>query len=157
MNITLLCTGKTTEAYLREGISIYHKRINHYLPFKMVELPANKKWAGLPPEAVREKEGEVILKHLATSDYTVLLDEKGHALGSAGFSGFIQQQMNRSVKNLFFVIGGAWGFSDRVYAAAHWKLALSPMTFSHQMIRLFFTEQLYRAMTIWRNESYHNE
>jgi 23S rRNA (pseudouridine1915-N3)-methyltransferase len=156
MNITLLCTGKTEDAYLREGIGIYRKRIAHYLPFELIELSLSKKWSALPPSLIREKEGELILKHMKKSDFSVLLDEKGKSLDSMSFSAFLQQKMNRSVKNLLFVVGGAWGFSEEVHSAANTKISLSPMTFSHQMVRLFFVEQLYRAMTIWRNESYHN-
>jgi 23S rRNA (pseudouridine1915-N3)-methyltransferase len=157
MHITLLCTGKTEESYLKEGIELYSKRISHYLPFRIIELPVQKKWASLPPPIVKAREGEQILKHLGNSDFCVLLDEKGKLFDSRSFSEFIQLKMNRSVKNLFFVVGGAWGFSEEVYHAAHMKMSLSPMTFPHQLVRLFFAEQLYRAMTIWRNESYHND
>ena len=157
MHITLLCTGKTEETYLKEGIGLYRKRISHYLPFNIIELPVRKQWSGLPPSIAKAREGEQILKQLGNSDFCVLLDERGKLFDSRSFSEFIQLQMNRSVKNLFFVVGGAWGFSEEVYKAAQMKMSLSPMTFPHQMVRLFFTEQLYRAMTIWRNESYHND
>ena len=156
MNITLLCLGKTDDAYLSDGIDIYQKRLTHYIPFKLIELQLQKKWGKLPPEQQKQKEAELILPHMTKSDYCVLLDEKGKAFSSDGFANYIQQQLNRSVKNMLFVIGGPWGFAEEVYEVAQMKVSLSPMTFSHQMVRLFFTEQLFRAMTILRNESYHN-
>lgn len=155
MHITLLCTGKTEDSYLKEGVGIFSRRIGHYIPFELVEIATPKKWSALPPQVVRQKEGEMILKFLAKSDFSVLLDERGKSMDSTTFSTFLQEQMNRSVKNLFFVVGGAWGFSEDVYAMANMKISLSKMTFSHQMVRLFMAEQIYRAMTIWRNESYH--
>lgn len=157
MHITLLCIGKTDEGYLKEGMAIYIKRLSHYISFELSEIPDSKKWNALPPDRQKEREGEAILQYIDKHDFCVLLDEKGKSFTSVEFSGFLQQQMNKAVKKLLFVVGGPWGFSKEVYEKAHLKLSLSPMTFSHQMVRLFFTEQLYRAFTILRNESYHND
>ncbi len=156
MNITLLCIGRTDEAYLRDGIGIYQKRLKHYASFNMVELQLQKKWNKLPPEQQKQREAELILPYMSRTGYSVLLDENGKTFNSVGFADYLQQQMNRSVKDMLFIIGGPWGFAQEVYDAAQMKLSLSAMTFSHQMARLFFIEQLYRAMTILRNESYHN-
>jgi len=157
MKITLLTIGKTDEKYLKDGMDIYHKRLGHYIPLEILEIPVPKKWNNLQPSLLKQKEGEIILRHMEKSDYPVLLDEKGRSFSSMEFSSFLQKQMNLSVKNLLFVVGGPWGFSDEVYKKAALKISLSPMTFSHQMIRLFFLEQLYRAFSILRNEAYHNE
>lgn len=157
MKITLLTIGKTDEAYLREGIEKYLKRLAHYTTFEVIEHTLARKWQSLPPAQLMQKEAEAILQQMGKADYCVLLDEKGKAFTSVEFASFIQQRLNQSTKNLLFVVGGAWGFDETVKAKAHMKLSLSNMTFSHQMIRLFFVEQLYRAFTIIRNESYHNE
>ena len=157
MQIKLLCVGKTDDAWLRDGISIYKQRLGHYVSFDMVELIPPKKWNTLPANIQKEKEAELMRPHMDKSDMVIALDERGKQLRSIDFADFLQRQMNRSVKNMLFIIGGPWGFSSKITDAAHMQLSLSPMTFSHQMIRLFFTEQLYRAMTILRNESYHNE
>jgi 23S rRNA (pseudouridine1915-N3)-methyltransferase len=156
MNITLLCVGKTDESYLLQGIDIFRKRLEHYISFEIIEVTLQKKWNKLRPEQQKQKEAELILPHMARTDFSVLLDEKGKLYTSEAFSNFLQIQMNRSLKNILFVVGGPWGFSKDVYESAQMKLSLSSMTFSHQMVRLFFVEQLYRAMTILRNESYHN-
>lgn len=157
MKITLLFIGKTDEKYLKDGMDIFRKRLAHYIPLEVLEIPVPKKWNSLQPSLLKQKEGEIILAHMEKSDFPVLLDERGRSFSSVEFSGFLQNQMNRSVKNLLFVVGGPWGFSEEVYKKAALKISLSSMTFSHQMIRLFFLEQLYRAFTILRNESYHNE
>ena len=157
MQITLLCIGKTNESYLKEGIQRYIKRLQHYISFSMIETADQKKWGSLPPTLQKEKEASLILPYIKKNDVTILLDERGKNHSSVAFASLLQQYMNRSVKNLLFVVGGAYGFSDAIYEAAHEKLSLSPMTFSHQMVRLFFTEQLYRAMTILKGEAYHNE
>ncbi|MEE4178038.1 MAG: 23S rRNA (pseudouridine(1915)-N(3))-methyltransferase RlmH [Bacteroides sp.] len=157
MKITLLAIGKTDEPYLREGIENYRKRLVHYTSFELIETQLPKKHQALPPALLKQKEAEIILTHIEKADFSVLLDERGKTFSSVEFAGFLQQRLNHSVKNLLFVIGGAWGFDDVVYQKASMKLSLSAMTFSHQMTRLFFTEQLYRAFTILRNESYHNE
>ncbi len=157
MNITLLCVGKTDDGYLQQGVDIFRKRLEHYVSFEIIEVILQKKWNKLPPEQQKQKEADLILPYMAKNELNVLLDEKGKSLSSVEFAGFLQQQMNRSLRNMLFVIGGPWGFSNEAYQAAQMKLSLSPMTFSHQMVRLFFVEQLYRAMTILRNESYHNQ
>jgi 23S rRNA (pseudouridine1915-N3)-methyltransferase len=157
MKIKLLCTGKTDQSYLVEGIELYAKRINSYVSFEIITVNLQKKWNALPPEQRKDKEADLLLEHIANSDFAVLLDEHGKHFTSISFANFIQERMNRSTKNLLFIVGGAWGFSDDVYKAAQMKLSLSSMTFSHQMVRIFFVEQLYRAFTIIRNEAYHNE
>lgn len=157
MQIKLLCTGKTDVAWLQEGIRVYQQRLQHYVSFELIELLTRRSWGRLPPEQLMEKEAGLILPYMAKSDHVILLDERGRHFRSTAFAGFLQQQMNRSVKSLLFVAGGPWGFSHKVADAAHMKLSMSHMTFSHQMVRLLFVEQLYRAMTILRNEGYHNE
>ncbi|MCR4817263.1 MAG: 23S rRNA (pseudouridine(1915)-N(3))-methyltransferase RlmH [Bacteroidales bacterium] len=157
MNIKLIVVGKTDEKYLQEGIEIYMRRLKHYVNFEMVVIPSLKDQKNASSDEVKEREAVSILKHLDNVDRIVLLDEHGTQHTSVGFSQYIQKQMNAAVRNLAFVIGGAFGFSPRVYAASHDKLSLSAMTFNHQMVRLFFVEQLYRAFTILHHEPYHNE
>ncbi len=156
MKITLILNGKTEDDYLIKGISIYEQRLKHYIPFEMIVIPALKNAKALSIEQQKQKEAELLLKNVQPSDRLILLDELGKELGSVQFSEFIQQQMNSGIKNLVFVVGGPYGFSDEVYKRANGKVSLSKMTFSHQMVRLFFIEQLYRAMTILRNEPYHH-
>lgn len=156
MKIELWVIGKTAFKYLDEGIALYEKRLKHYVNFDLVVLPDIKN----PPlsiEALKTKEGELILAKLTKDDYLILLDEKGKQLTSIDFSTFIEQQQINAVKRVIFQIGGAFGFSEAVYARANREVSLSKMTFSHQMIRLFFVEQLYRAFTIIKGEKYHNE
>jgi len=157
MKITLLSIGKTDNGYLKEGISEYLNRLRHYTSFEIIEIPALKKASSLNPEIIKQKEADLILKHLKKPDFIVLLDENGKQMSSKDFSVFLQKRMNASVKEIVFVIGGAWGFGQRLQERANYKLSLSKMTFSHQMVRLFFVEQLYRAFTILRGEAYHNE
>ncbi len=157
MKITLLVIGKTDEKYLREGLEKYLKRLAHYTTFEVLEHSLAQKFQALPPAQLMQKEAEVILQQMYKADFSVLLDEKGKTFTSVEFAYFIQQRLNQSTKNLLFVVGGAWGFDEAVKEKAHMKLSLSSMTFSHQMVRLFFVEQLYRAFSIIRNESYHNE
>jgi 23S rRNA (pseudouridine1915-N3)-methyltransferase len=156
MKIELWVVGKTAFKYLDEGINLYEKRLRHYTSFDLVILPDIK---NPPPtaEALKTKEGELILNRLTKDDVLILLDENGKHQTSIEFSKFIENQQINSTKRLVFQIGGAFGFSDAVYQRANFKLSLSKMTFSHQMIRLFFVEQLYRAFTIIRGEKYHNE
>lgn len=156
MKIELWVVGKTAFKYLEEGISVYEKRLKHYVHFDLVVLPDIKN-PPLSTEALKTKEGELILAKLTKDDYLILLDEKGKQMTSMDFSSFIEQQQVNAVKRIVFQIGGAFGFSDAVYARANRELSLSKMTFSHQMIRLFFVEQLYRAFTIIKGEKYHNE
>ncbi|MCB9015608.1 MAG: 23S rRNA (pseudouridine(1915)-N(3))-methyltransferase RlmH [Lentimicrobiaceae bacterium] len=156
MKITLLVIGKTDEEYLNKGISIYTSRLSHYIKFGMVEILPPRNFRQLNPQQLKEAEGKLLLRYFEDSDHVILLDEQGKLPTSVEFSGILQKHMNAGVRHLMFVVGGAFGFSDEVYQAAKSKLSLSPMTFSHQMVRLFFTEQLYRAFTILRNEPYHN-
>lgn len=155
MNIKLIVVSKTDIPYVQAGIDEYTSRLKHYCDFELVVVPAVKGKA--TPEELKEREGEQILRHTAKADVTVLLDEHGREMTSVGFSEYLQRQMNAGVRTLAFVVGGAYGFSQAVYAAASYKISLSQMTFNHQMVRLFFLEQLYRAHTILRHEKYHNE
>ncbi len=157
MNIKLIVISKTDVPYLQTGIDEYFSRLKHYCDFELVVIPALKNLGKASPDEIKEKEGELILKQLAKVDQTVLLDEHGKEYTSVGFSEYLQKQMNAGTRTLAFVIGGAFGFSPAVYAAATHKISLSQMTFNHQMVRLFFLEQLYRAFTILRHEKYHNE
>lgn len=157
MTIRFLMVAKTDERYLQEGIAIYEQRLRHYVNFEMEVIPALKDQKNASPEAIKEREAALILKRLEKADRVVLLDEHGKEHTSVGFAQYLQKQMNSGIRTLVFVVGGAFGFAPSVYAAAHDKLSLSQMTFSHQMIRLFFTEQLYRAFTILHHEPYHNE
>ncbi|MBO7489627.1 MAG: 23S rRNA (pseudouridine(1915)-N(3))-methyltransferase RlmH [Bacteroidales bacterium] len=157
MNIKLLVVGKTDEKYLQEGIEVYVKRLKHYVNFELTVIPALKDQKGASPEEIKSREAALILKQLEKSDRIVLLDEHGTEHTSVGFSQYLQKQMNAGVRNLTFVVGGAFGFAPEVYAAANDKVSLSKLTFNHQMVRFFFVEQLYRAFTILRNEPYHNE
>lgn len=156
MNIKLIVVSKTDVPYLQTGIDEYVGRLKHYCDFEMVVIPALKNQGKATPEEVKEREGQLILKQLEKVDCVVLLDEHGREYTSVGFSEYLQKQMNAGVRTLAFVVGGAFGFSQSVYAAAHGKISLSQMTFNHQMVRLFFLEQLYRAHTILRHEKYHN-
>jgi 23S rRNA (pseudouridine1915-N3)-methyltransferase len=157
MKVTLLEIGKTEADYLKKGIDIYLKRIPHYMPFKEVVIPALRNTANLSEEMQKQKEGSLILEQLGPGDELILLDEKGHTFSSVDFAKFIEKKMVAGSRNLVFVIGGPYGFSDEVYSRASLKISLSPMTFSHQMVRLIFVEQYYRAMTILKGEPYHHQ
>ena len=157
MNIKLIVVGKTDQPYIRQGIEEYVSRLNHYVKFDMVVIPALKDAGNATPDEVRGKESLLIAKQLNGVDRVVLLDEHGEERTSVAFSHYLQKQMNAGIKTLAFVVGGAFGFAPSVYAAAHDKMSLSQMTFTHQMVRLFFVEQLYRAFTILKGEKYHNE
>ena len=156
MNIKLIVVSKTDVPYLQTGIDEYVGRLKHYCDFELVVVPALKNVGKMSPDEVKEREGVLILKQLEKVDCVVLLDEHGREYTSVGFSEYLQKQMNGGVRTLAFVVGGAFGFSPAVHAAAHSKISLSQMTFNHQMVRLFFLEQLYRAFTILRHEKYHN-
>ncbi|MCT4581261.1 MAG: 23S rRNA (pseudouridine(1915)-N(3))-methyltransferase RlmH [Flavobacteriales bacterium] len=156
MQIKLIVVGKTNKKYLIEGELEYEKRLKHYIRFEEEVIPELKKAKHLSESEIKEKEGKLILNKLNNADYLVLLDENGKAYHSIGFSQFIQKQLNSGVRKVVFVVGGAYGFSEEVYRRANSKIALSPMTFSHQMVRLFFKEQLYRGFTILKNEPYHH-
>jgi 23S rRNA (pseudouridine1915-N3)-methyltransferase len=151
-----LAIGKTTEGYLKEGIAIYEKRVKNYLPFEIKIIPEIKKTSGLSTEQQKIMEGKLLLGDFTPADYIVLLDERGKCMPSKDFALFLQKQMLQSIKSMIFVVGGPYGFSKEIYERANEKIALSEMTFSHQMVRLIFMEQLYRAMTILKNEPYHH-
>ena len=156
MNIKLIVVSKTDVPYVQTGIDDYVGRLKHYCDFQLVTIPALKNLGKATPEEVKEQEGQLILKQLVKVDQVVLLDEHGEEYTSVDFADYLQKQMNAGVRTLAFVVGGAYGFSPAVYAAARHKVSLSRMTFNHQMVRLFFVEQLYRAHTILRHEKYHN-
>jgi len=157
MTIKLLAVGKTDDKDLQKLIDQYVKRLKHYCKFKIEIIPDIKKSKKMDENLQKQKEGELILAKTQASDILVLLDENGKNFSSVGFSTWLQKQMNTSMKQLIFVIGGPYGFSDEVYQRANQKISLSKMTFSHQMVRLFFTEQIYRAFTILKNEPYHHQ
>lgn len=157
MKITLLAIGKTDARYFIDAIGEYQKRLEHYIPYEMQIIPDLKNTKSLTIDQQKEKEGELILKALQPGDYLVLLDERGKEYSSMQFASYIEKKTHTVNKRLVFVIGGPYGFSQAVYDKASEKLTLSRMTFSHQMIRLIFVEQLYRAMTILNNEPYHHE
>jgi len=156
MKIKLLLVGKTDSDYLGRGIDEYVKRLKHYLPFEMLVIPDLKNTKNLSENQQKQKEGELILNQVNPGDFVVLLDEKGREFTSVDFSKFIEKQMISGLKKLVFVVGGPYGFSNEIYKQSNSKISLSKMTFSHQMVRLIFTEQLYRAMTIIKGEPYHH-
>ncbi|MFH0865853.1 MAG: 23S rRNA (pseudouridine(1915)-N(3))-methyltransferase RlmH [Bacteroidota bacterium] len=157
MKIKLILTGKTVEQYVKEGVFLYEKRLKHYIPFEAVYLSDLKSTAKLPHDQIKEKEAEQQLKQINHGDFVILLDEKGKESRSVEFSSFIQQRMNSGVKTLLFVIGGPYGFDPSILKRADAMFSLSKLTFSHQIVRILFMEQLYRAFTIIKNEPYHNE
>ena len=157
MNIRLLAIGKTDNNHLQALIEEYQKRLSFYIKFDLEVIPDIKNVKNLSESQQKEKEGELILSKIGATDQLILLDENGKTLSSLGFSDELQKKMNAGIKTLVFVIGGPYGFSDAVYAKAQGKISLSLMTFSHQMVRLFFIEQLYRGFTILRNEPYHHQ
>lgn len=157
MDICLITVGKTTTGYINTGIEEYCKRLKRYIPFSIKCLPDIRNTRKLTENQQKAEEGRLILSELSAFDYVVLLDERGEMYTSRGFSEFIQKGMLSGKKRMVFVVGGPYGFSSDVYARADSKLSFSKMTFSHEMIRLFFTEQLYRAMTILKGEPYHHD
>jgi 23S rRNA (pseudouridine1915-N3)-methyltransferase len=156
MKITLLTVGKTEDAYIREGIDKYVKRLKHYIKLELADLPELKNTKSLSQDQQKAREAEMILKKVAATDYLVLLDEKGKEFTSEQFATYINKHMVGAASNLVFVVGGPYGFDASVHARANDKVSLSRMTFSHQMVRLFFIEQLYRAFTIIKGEPYHH-
>jgi len=156
MQIKLLAIGKTDNSQLQSLIDDYTKRLSYYIKFEFEIIPDLKKVKHLSKTQQKQKEGELILSKLNVSDVLILLDENGKQMDSVGFSNYLQKHMNSGIKQLVFIIGGPYGFSEEVYQKAQGKLSLSKMTFSHQMVRLFFIEQLYRGFTILRNEPYHH-
>ena len=157
MKITFVTVGKTEDAYLKEGIEKYVKRLKHYTKLEMAEIPELKNTKALTEEQQKTREAELILKKLTPQDYLILLDENGTEFTSVQFANYINKRSVTSSANLVFVVGGPYGFDQLVYQRANDKISLSRMTFSHQMVRLFFTEQLYRAFTIIKGEPYHHQ
>ena len=157
MKIKLLVIGKTDDQNLLTLVEKYQQRLLYYIQFTIEVIPDIKNIKNLNEQQQKEKEGVLILKKLSSTDQLILLDEKGALLRSIEFSQFLQKKMNSGLKQLVMVIGGPYGFSNEVYQKAHGRISLSKMTFSHQMIRLFIVEQLYRAYTILKNEPYHHE
>ena len=157
MNIKLIAVGKTDNPSLQQLISTYEKRLSYYISFELQLLPDIKNSKSLSEEQQKIKEGELILSNVEPSHHLILLDERGKEYTSIAFADELQKKMNAGIKQLTFVIGGPYGFSQAMYERANSKLSLSKLTFSHQMIRLFFLEQLYRAFTILRNEPYHHQ
>lgn len=156
MTIKLLGIGKTDESSLQSLTDVYIRRLQFYTKFEMEFIPDIKNSKNLDEAQQKQKEGELILQKINPSDFVILLDEKGKQYSSEEFSSFLQKRMNSGLKQAIFVIGGPYGFSEEVYKRADSKLSLSKMTFSHQMVRLFFVEQLYRGFTILKNEPYHH-
>ena len=157
MKIRLLVIGKTDAAYFSAAIEEYVKRLVHYVPFELTCIPDVKNVKNLSEMQQKEKEGEQILKQCLPGDHLVLLDERGKDFTSLQFASYLEKKQHTVSKRLVFVVGGPYGFSEAVYKAASEKISLSRMTFSHQMIRLIFVEQIYRAMTILAGEPYHHE
>ena len=157
MKTTLILVGKTTNAHIQALIDDYVGRLKHYAPFDLLTIPELRNTKSLTEEQQKQAEGELILRQLQASDHVVLLDEHGKQLRSVQLAAWMERRQNAASRRLVFIIGGPYGFSSDVYARADEKLSLSPMTFSHQMVRLIFVEQLYRAHTILRGEPYHHE
>lgn len=157
MHIKLILIGNTNESFLREGMAEYFNRIKKYNPIEIIEIKDVKNAKNLSHEELKKKEGQEILQQLNPGDYVVLLDDKGKQYTSLLFADFLQAKMNVSVKQLVFIVGGAYGFSEEIYKLAKDKVSLSTMTFSHQLIRVVFLEQLYRAFSILNHSPYHHE
>lgn len=157
MKIKCILCSKTNESYWAEAMSYYQKKLKNYCTLEIIEIPDLKNTKNMDQKTIKQKEGELILAKLAPSDKVILLDDKGKTYTSLQFSNFIVQQQNQSLKTLVFIAGGAYGFAPEVYARANEKLSFSSFTFSHQLIRVIFLEQLYRAYSIINNEPYHHE
>ncbi len=157
MKITLLTVGKTDRDWVRQGLDIYVSRLRHYISFSLVEIPELKNVSSFSKDQIKTKEGELILKNIRNTDDVIILDERGKEYSSVELAGIISNKINYEGKDIVYVIGGAYGFSESVYARANSRLSLSKMTFSHQMVRTIFAEQLYRAFTIMKGEPYHHE
>ena len=157
MKVKLIVIGKTKSKFLVDGENEYQKRLKHYCKFSELVISDIKNSGKLSKKELKEKEGNLILESIKNNDYVVLLDDKGLTLSSIGFAEFLNKKMVSSTNELVFIIGGAFGFSESVYKRANTKLSLSKMTFSHQMVRLIFKEQLYRAFTLIKGEKYHHE
>ena len=157
MKMTLLTVGRTDVKWVREGLELYVSRLVHYVPFTLLEIPELKGVASFTQAQIKSREGDLILKALKPSDEVILLDEHGKEYRSVEFAAELERKLSRGGRDIVYVIGGAYGFSDDVYARADGKLSLSKMTYSHQLVRTIFAEQLYRAFTIMRGEPYHHE
>ena len=157
MKITLLTVGKTDKDWVKDGLDIYVSRLKHYIPFSVVEIPELKNVSALSKDQIKTREGELILKNVRPTDDLILMDERGKQYTSVELARVLQDKISYIGKDIVFVIGGAYGFSEAVYSRADSKISLSKMTFSHQMVRAIFAEQIYRAFTIMRGEPYHHE
>jgi len=157
MKVTLVCIGKTDEPYIRAGMEKFLSRLKHYVNFNSVIIPDLKNSKHLSVDQQRAGEAVLLLKQISPSDHVVLLDERGREYRSVDFADYLNKLMVGSIQHLVFVVGGPYGFDEAVYRRANGQMSLSKMTFSHQMVRLFFVEQLYRAFSILRNEPYHHE
>ena len=157
MKITLLTVGKTDKDWVRQGLDIYVSRLKHYVPFSITEIPELKNVSALTKDQIKTREGELILKNIRNTDDVIMLDERGKEYSSMELARILQDKMTYGGRDIVYVIGGAYGFSDAVYSRANSKLSLSRMTFSHQMVRAIFAEQIYRAFTIMKGEPYHHE
>lgn len=157
MKVRLILVGKTVESYLRKGIDVYVERLKHYVPFEIVEIPELRQVSALTRDQIKVREGELILKLIRESDDLILLDEHGARFTSVAWARHLEQKLAHSSRDIVFVVGGSYGFSQAVYGRSNSMLSLSDMTFSHQLVRLLFVEQLYRAFTIIKGEPYHHE
>ncbi|OFX68674.1 MAG: 23S rRNA (pseudouridine(1915)-N(3))-methyltransferase RlmH [Bacteroidetes bacterium GWE2_29_8] len=157
MEIRLICIAKTEDKYLIEGIEKYEKRIMKYTKYQKIIIPDLKTTKSLSIQQIKEKESELIIKQIKEQDYNIILDEKGTEYNSIDFAYYLENVYTKSLKRINFIIGGPYGFDNRIYKLAQQKISLSKMTFSHQLIRLIFLEQLYRAFTIIKGEPYHHE
>ena len=157
MKIALLTVGKTDRDWVRQGLDIYVSRLKHYIPFSIIEIPELKNVSALSREQIKAREGELILKNIRPTDDVILMDEHGKEYSSVEFARILEDKISYAGKDMVFVIGGAYGFSEAVYQRANSRISLSRMTFSHQMVRAIFAEQLYRAFTIIKGEPYHHE
>lgn len=157
VKVCLLVIGKTDAEFVRAGIAEYEKRLKYYIPYEMKVIPDVRNTRSMSEMQQKEREGELLSGQLEAADYVVLLDERGSEYTSKAFADFLARKMLTNIKRLVFVIGGPYGFSEEVYKRANMKISLSKMTFSHQMVRMIFAEQLYRAMTILKGEPYHHE
>ena len=155
MRITLVESGKTRDPFIRDGVETFRQRLVRYVPFKIDTLPDLKNTRSMTMKEVQEKEGEMIIKRIKTGDYVILLDERGEEYNSISFAEYLNG-LERQVNQVLFVIGGPYGFSQQVYDRSDTRLSLSKMTFSHQLVRVVFLEQLYRAFTILKGEPYHH-
>lgn len=157
MKLALLQTGKTDEAYIRDAVAVYEKRIAKYARFEMITLPDIRNARNMPASVLKEKEGEQMLNIIRPDDMVILLDDKGREYTTIELASFLKDRLMSSKKRILFVVGGAWGFDDKIYERADHKLSLSRLTFSHQLVRLLFAEQLYRVLTVISGDPYHHE